>query len=76
MGRRLAYMLVALIGFSIGVILYIIGVFLIPFLIQILPQLEITFTEYRYVLGALASGFIGSIIAVIIAYIWASRSEF
>ena len=76
MSRKVAFLIIALLGFSIGVILYVVGVFLIPFIIAALPYMEVIFKEYKYILGAVASGVIGSIIAVIIAYIWATRSGF
>ena len=76
MGRRAAYFVIALTGFAIGVVLYLIGVFVIPYLMINLPQLSMLIDKYKYLMGALASGIVGSIIAVVIAYLWATKSEF
>jgi len=76
MGRRMIYLAIAMTGFIIGVIFYLIGIFIIPYLIKSLPELTILINKYRYIVGALASGVVGSIIAVIIAYLWATKSEF
>jgi len=76
MSRRAAYFVIALTGFAIGVVLYLIGVFVIPYLTMNLPQLSMLIDKYKYLMGALASGIVGSIIAVVIAYLWATKSEF
>jgi len=76
MGRKMAFFMIGSTGFIIGVILYLIGVFLVPLVMQNLPQLTEIINEYQYLFGALASGIIGSIIAVIVAYFWATKSEF
>ena len=76
MSPRTAYTIVALIGFVLGVFLYFFAVLLIPFILEALPILAEIFSRYQHIVGALISGFIGSIVAVLIAYIWASRSEF
>jgi len=76
MSPRTAYTIVALIGFLLGVFLYLLATIFIPYLIDTLPLLAEIFSRYRHILGALVSGFIGSIVAVLIAYLWASKSEF
>lgn len=76
MSPRTAYTIVALIGFILGVFLYVFAVIFIPYLLEALPILAEIFSRYQHVLGALISGFIGSIVAVLIAYLWATKSEF
>lgn len=76
MGRKMAYFMIGSTGFVIGVILYVLGVFILPLLMQNMPQLTNVIKEYQYIFGALASGVLGSIIAIVIAYFWAAKSEF
>jgi len=76
MGRKMAFFMIGSTGFVIGVILYVLGVFILPILIQSMPQLTNVIKEYQHIFGALASGILGSIIAIVIAYFWAAKSEF
>ncbi len=76
MSPRTAYTIVALIGFFLGVTIYLVAALVIPFIIEALPALAELFTRYQHIIGALLSGFVGSIVAVILAYLWATRSEF
>ncbi len=76
MSPRTAYTIVALIGFILGVAIYVVAALVIPFLIDTLPMLAELFTRYQHVIGALVSGLVGSLVAIVLAYIWASRSEF
>ena len=75
MGRLTAYMFVASIGFVVGVLIYIIGVLVLPWIIESFPAIAAIIAANRQIIEALISGFIGSILAVAIAYIWASRGE-
>ncbi len=76
MTPRMAYTIVALIGFIIGVAIYLFAALAIPYIIEVLPQLAEIFSKYQHIIGALLSGFVGSLVAVLLAYVWASRSEF
>ena len=77
MARLVAYLAVASLGFVIGIIIYVIGVLVLPWLIQSFPSLADLLSRNRQIIEALLSGFIGSILSVVIAYYWASRaSEF
>lgn len=77
MARVVAYLAVASLGFVVGIIIYVIGVLVLPWLIQSFPSLAELIASNRQIIEALLSGFIGSILSVIVAYYWASRaSEF
>jgi len=77
MARLVAYLGVASVGFVIGILIYVIGVLILPWLIQTFPSIAQLLASNRQIIEALLSGFIGSILSVIIAYYWASKgSEF
>ncbi len=77
MARLVAYLGVASVGFVIGILIYVIGVLILPWLIQTFPSIAQLLASNRQIIEALLSGFIGSILSVVIAYYWASRgSEF
>ncbi len=77
MARLIAYLAVASLGFVIGVMIYVIGVLVLPWLIQSFPSLADLIASNRQIIEALLSGFIGSLLSVVIAYYWASKaSEF
>ncbi len=75
MGRKAAYLFVASFGFVIGIIIYVLGVLLLPWLINAFPAFASLLAANKQIIEALISGFIGSILAVIIAYIWASKTS-
>jgi uncharacterized membrane protein YeaQ/YmgE (transglycosylase-associated protein family) len=75
MGRKMAYVLVGSLGFVVGIIIYIFGVLVLPWLIETFPAIASILTENRQIIEALISGFIGSILSIIIAYVWATRSS-
>lgn len=77
MARLIAYLAVASLGFVIGIVIYVIGVLVLPWLIESFPSLAELIASNRQIIEALLSGFIGSILSVLVAYYWASRaSEF
>ena len=75
MGRKMAYILVGSLGFVVGIIIYIIGVLVLPWLIETFPAVASLLTRNRQIIEALISGFIGSVLSIIIAYVWASRTS-
>lgn len=74
MGRKAAYIFVASFGFVVGIIIYVLGVILLPWLIEAFPAIASALSANKQIIEALISGFIGSILSVVIAYIWASKS--
>ncbi len=74
MGRKAAYMLVASFGFVVGIIIYIIGVIVLPWMIETFPSIASLLAQNKQIIEALISGFLGSILSVVIAYIWAAKS--
>lgn len=77
MARLIAYLGVASLGFVIGVLIYVVGVLVLPWLIQSFPSIANLIASNRQIIEALLSGFIGSLLSVVIAYYWASKaSEF
>ncbi len=75
MGRKAAYVLVASLGFVVGVIIYAIGLLVVPWLIENFPSISISLALNRQIVEALISGVVGSILSIIIVYIWASKSS-
>ena len=74
MGKKAAYVFIASFGFVVGIVIYILGVILLPWLINMFPAIASALAANKQIIEALISGFIGSILSVIIAYIWASKS--
>lgn len=74
MGRKTGYLFVASFGFVVGVIIYILGVMLLPWLIEAFPTIAKMLAPNKQIIDALISGFIGSILAVVIAYVWATKA--
>ena len=75
MGRKAAYALIASLGFVVGVIIYAIGLLVVPWLIENFPSISISLALNRQIVEALISGVVGSILSIIIVYIWASKSS-
>ncbi len=73
MARVMAYLAIASLGFVIGILIYVIGVLVLPWLIQSFPSIAELIASNRQIIEALLSGFIGSLLSVIIAYYWATR---
>ena len=75
MGRKAAYVFISFLGFAVGVIIYVIGVLVLPWVIETFPVVARMLTQNRRIIEALISGFIGSILSVVVAYIWASKTS-
>ena len=75
MGRKTAYVFISFLGFVVGVIIYVIGVLILPWIIETFPVVARMLTQNRRIIEALISGFIGSILSVVVAYIWASKTS-
>lgn len=74
MGRLKAYLLIALMGYIVGVVLYLIGALVGGWIEAVIPQL-VEVVRRPEVYGPLLAGFTGALLAVILAYLWASLSE-
>ncbi|MEM0056924.1 MAG: hypothetical protein QXH96_00350 [Candidatus Geothermarchaeota archaeon] len=74
MGRKLAYLAIATLGYIVGVLIYYLALNLVPLITSVYPYLSSLLLKNRQVIEVLVSGTIGSIFSVIIAYIWASKA--
>ncbi len=74
MSRLQAYLIIALIGYIVGVIFYYLGKITGEFIREIIPRLT-QILEQPQISGLLISGLTGMIIAIILAYLWAEKSE-
>jgi len=70
--RILSYLLIAIVGFIVGVALYYLGTLVGELIIRVAPSL-IEFFRNPIVIGALLSGIAGAFLAVVLVYIWVSR---
>lgn len=71
-GRFQAYLIIALVGYVVGIVFYYLGKIIgnivretFPVVVNLLRRPEIS--------GILVSGIVGMTVAVILAYIWAER---
>ena len=74
MNRLQAYLIIALIGYVVGVVFYYLGKITGEFIGKIIPRLT-QILEQPQISGLLISGLTGMIIALVLAYLWAERSE-
>ncbi len=74
MNRLQAYLIIALIGYVVGVVFYYLGKITGGFIGEIMPRLT-QILERPQISGLLISGLTGMIIALVLAYLWAERSE-
>lgn len=74
MSRATAYLLIGSLGFVVGIIIYIVGVLVLPWLMESFPSLASILSNNKQIIEAVISGLIGSLLSMVIAYFWASRS--
>ena len=72
-GRFQAYLIVAIIGYAVGVFFYYLGKIAGSYFKDIFPKM-VNILKQPQVSGILISGLIGMIFAIVLAYIWAERS--
>lgn len=74
MGRKLAYLAVATLGYIAGVLIYYLALNLVPLVASVYPYVSSLLFKNRQIIEVLISGLIGSVFSVVIAYIWASKA--
>ncbi len=74
LSRRTAYAIIASIGFIVGVFIYSLAVIIIPWLMQIFTESSTTLGVDRQIIEVVFSGIIGSIVFVLAAYVWATKT--
>jgi len=72
--RFLAYLLIAVIGFIVGVVLYYLGTVAGKLVIQLIPSI-VEWIRQPLVIGAVLSGVVGAFLALVLAYMWATKYE-
>jgi len=74
LNRFLAYLLIAVIGFIVGVVLYYLGTLAGKLVIQLMPSI-VEWIRQPLVIGAVLSGVVGAFLALVLAYMWATKYE-
>jgi len=74
MNRVLAYFFIAIIGFVAGSGLYVVVSAIMPAITSIWPSIAELIARSKEYSAALASGLLGSFVAVLSAYMWAKSS--
>ena len=72
--RFTAYLIIAVVGFAVGLSLYYLGVIFGKIVISILPQI-VGIIRKPEVVSALLSGFLGMILAIALAYMWVKKTN-
>ncbi len=75
LSRLGAYLLIAILGFIVGAVLYYVGKLVGILIKEYIPQI-MDFLSNPVMAGAILSGITGMILAIAIAYIWAGREEY
>ena len=75
MNRLLAYLIIAVIGFLIGSAMYYAALWLLNTLEQLSPTIWGLIIQVKEYTGVLVSGFLGSFVAVLSAYLWAKSTS-
>ena len=74
MSRLLAYLVIAIIGFLIGSAIYYVALWLLNTLERLFPTIWNFIVQIKEYAGVLVSGFLGSFVAVLSAYLWAKST--
>jgi len=73
--RLLAYLIIAIIGFLIGSAVYYVALWFLNALEQLFPTFWNFIMQIREYTGMLVSGFLGSFVAIVSAYLWAKSTS-